>query len=126
MCTICQDNIFFETESEAEKPSELDCHHTYHKECIDHWLLFKHHCPTCRAPVDVEGEEQSFIPDMTAEEVMIIPDTEETPSPERLLEVVRARVLSERQIRQVQLDEDTALGQQARRVHAVFREVYPG
>lgn len=45
-CTIC-----LETLIEGEEIRVLDCNHTFHKICIDKWLILQRYCPYCRALV---------------------------------------------------------------------------
>ncbi|RUS79260.1 hypothetical protein EGW08_012990 [Elysia chlorotica] len=46
-CVICMNE--FEL---AEPLRYLPCMHTYHKECIDDWLMRSFTCPSCMEPVD--------------------------------------------------------------------------
>lgn len=39
-CVICLDDI--ETEWR-----ELECHHRYHKQCIENWIVVRATCPLC-------------------------------------------------------------------------------
>ncbi|XP_050817957.1 leukemia NUP98 fusion partner 1 isoform X2 [Gopherus flavomarginatus] len=41
-CVICHDDL------ETGSIIELHCMHSFHKECIEKWLLKKPTCPTCR------------------------------------------------------------------------------
>lgn len=43
-CSICLEII------NADE-RELDCHHSYHKLCIEQWLIEKNNCPMCRCDV---------------------------------------------------------------------------
>ncbi|CAM5077499.1 unnamed protein product [Natator depressus] len=44
-CVICHDDL------ETGSIVELHCMHSFHKECIEKWLLKKPTCPTCRIHV---------------------------------------------------------------------------
>ncbi|XP_039386778.1 leukemia NUP98 fusion partner 1 isoform X1 [Mauremys reevesii] len=44
-CVICHDDL------ETGSIIELHCMHSFHKECIEKWLLKKPTCPTCRIHV---------------------------------------------------------------------------
>lgn len=46
ICCICLEPIEIE-----ETSRELVCEHTFHRFCIDTWLLRNSSCPTCRHPV---------------------------------------------------------------------------
>ena len=39
-CVICLDDV--ETEWR-----ELECHHRYHKQCIENWIIVRATCPLC-------------------------------------------------------------------------------
>ena len=45
-CTIC-----LETVNEEEEVRVLECGHTFHKLCIDKWLILQRYCPYCRTIV---------------------------------------------------------------------------
>lgn len=49
-CSICFDNIF---ECNSRR---LPCNHCFHETCIDNWLVRRHNCPLCRAPVHPRNE----------------------------------------------------------------------
>lgn len=42
-CVIC-----LETFKKNEKVAQLECEHTFHKDCIKTWLNLNNTCPTCR------------------------------------------------------------------------------
>ncbi|CAG9323242.1 unnamed protein product [Blepharisma stoltei] len=44
ICSICLENM--KTREIVSKLS--NCHHTFHKACIERWLQIKHICPLCR------------------------------------------------------------------------------
>ncbi|KAH9508202.1 RING finger protein 11 [Bulinus truncatus] len=46
-CVICMNEFSF-----GEHLRYLPCLHTYHKECIDDWLMRSFTCPSCMEPVD--------------------------------------------------------------------------
>ena len=43
-CVICLDDV--ETEWR-----ELACHHRYHKQCIENWIVVRAKCPMCMKPI---------------------------------------------------------------------------
>ncbi len=45
-CTIC-----LETVIEGEEIRVLECGHTFHRTCIDKWLVLQRYCPYCRTMV---------------------------------------------------------------------------
>ena len=45
-CLVCQCEY-----ENGEKLSVLPCSHTFHKDCIEQWLLEKEHCPYCRQSI---------------------------------------------------------------------------
>lgn len=46
-CVICMNEFCI-----GEPLRYLPCMHTYHKECIDDWLMRSFTCPSCMEPVD--------------------------------------------------------------------------
>jgi len=52
-CSIC-----FETISNSEKKS-LNCNHSFHRNCINTWLVEQDTCPLCRAPQGTRQETRS-------------------------------------------------------------------
>jgi len=48
-CSICYDNIY-----DFEKKVHLSCSHTYHKKCLEKWMINtpKNSCPMCRSSFD--------------------------------------------------------------------------
>jgi len=54
-CSICINNY-----SESEIVKILPCGHSFHRDCIDHWLQIKSICPLCRNDIrdtTLDGEE---------------------------------------------------------------------
>lgn len=49
-CKTC--NICLEDFTNDESLLELNCHHIYHKECIEIWLTTNKCCPQCRNDID--------------------------------------------------------------------------
>jgi hypothetical protein len=43
-CIICLDDV--ETEWR-----DLECHHRYHKQCIENWIVVRAKCPMCMKPI---------------------------------------------------------------------------
>lgn len=54
-CSVC----FVKLKSK-EKVRELPCNHMYHEKCIFPWLQTNPSCPTCRAPIMSDQEEEDF------------------------------------------------------------------
>ena len=53
-CAICLCDY-----EEGEKIRYLPCHHHFHLECIDTWLITNKNCPFCKHPVDTPlGEDE--------------------------------------------------------------------
>ncbi|PAA64795.1 hypothetical protein BOX15_Mlig009217g1 [Macrostomum lignano] len=46
-CVICMVDYV-----EGDRLRSLPCTHTYHKDCIDDWLMRSFACPSCNQPVD--------------------------------------------------------------------------
>ena len=44
-CIICLDEV--ETEWR-----DLECHHRYHKKCIEDWITVRAKCPMCMKPIN--------------------------------------------------------------------------
>ncbi|GLJ55438.1 hypothetical protein SUGI_1190320 [Cryptomeria japonica] len=59
MCAVCLSSI-----QKDDKIRELcDCHHVFHRKCLDKWIDYYHHtCPLCRSSLVAEsvGEELSW------------------------------------------------------------------
>ena len=53
-CVICMSEIVEEEEVKA-----LECNHSFHKECIDEWLIRSRHCPVCRMRQGGGGDEEA-------------------------------------------------------------------
>ncbi|KAM9328660.1 uncharacterized protein KZ484_020057 [Pholidichthys leucotaenia] len=49
MCLICHNNL----NQGSGGTRELQCSHTFHRECIEEWLWRKQSCPTCHIQVSV-------------------------------------------------------------------------
>nr|XP_046237846.1 putative RING-H2 finger protein ATL71 [Scatophagus argus] len=52
ICLICHHDLNRGTGGTGGT-TELQCTHTFHKECIEEWLWRKHSCPTCHVQVSV-------------------------------------------------------------------------
>ncbi len=48
-CSICQDEIELN-----QQISTLECNHTFHTHCIQHWGEYKQECPLCRHPIPIQ------------------------------------------------------------------------
>jgi hypothetical protein len=48
-CVICLDGII-----KQNKVYELNCHHLFHKKCIDKWIYYGTTCPLCRIDIILE------------------------------------------------------------------------
>ena len=51
-CVICLDDI--ETEWR-----ELECHHRYHKKCIEDWISIRAKCPMCMKNINKVDDKNS-------------------------------------------------------------------
>jgi hypothetical protein len=51
MCSICLDD------ESKNKMVETQCHHFFHKECLDVWLKAKSSCPFCRQEIKLTVEK---------------------------------------------------------------------
>ena len=51
-CSICWEYILSD-----DTKTECCTQHTYHKECLENWLINSNSCPFCRLEVLVEREE---------------------------------------------------------------------
>ena len=63
VCAICLDEY-----EDNDEVRILDCHHEFHKKCIDPWLLTRSlTCPTCKSHVGPipAGEEESEVTEAT-------------------------------------------------------------
>ncbi|XP_067357273.1 uncharacterized protein si:ch211-207l14.1 [Channa argus] len=49
VCLICHNNL----KREAGSTRQLQCTHTFHRECIEAWLWRKQSCPTCHVQVSM-------------------------------------------------------------------------
>jgi hypothetical protein len=60
-CVICLDDI--ETEWR-----DLECHHRYHKSCIENWIAIRAKCPMCmksiKEKIDERNQNDSLIEEM--------------------------------------------------------------
>lgn len=50
-CIICRE--------EMQTAKKLECGHMFHARCLQSWLKRQLTCPTCRAPIDVNGSHQN-------------------------------------------------------------------
>ncbi|KAM3585305.1 uncharacterized protein V6R79_013708 [Siganus canaliculatus] len=48
VCLICHNDL-----NQGSGTRELQCNHTFHKECIEEWLWRKQSCPTCHVQVSI-------------------------------------------------------------------------
>ena len=55
-CVICLDDA--ETEWR-----ELECHHQYHKQCIENWIAVRAKCPMCMKKIENKTEENTKVID---------------------------------------------------------------
>lgn len=63
-CIICLDEI-------EEEWRELECHHRYHKKCIEDWIIVKAQCPLCMKRIN-DKKEEIPINDMVLDEIHMI------------------------------------------------------
>ncbi|XP_004295820.1 PREDICTED: E3 ubiquitin-protein ligase RING1-like [Fragaria vesca subsp. vesca] len=50
-CAICLDNFDRHEPMMMMRVTRLPCSHSYHQDCIIHWLEINHVCPLCRYPM---------------------------------------------------------------------------
>lgn len=67
-CIICLDEV-------EKEWRELECHHRYHKKCIENWIKVKAKCPLCMK--HIHGNERNpmierNINDVAVEEIHMI------------------------------------------------------
>ena len=53
-CSICLKAI-------RRTKDTLDCHHSFHRRCIDYWAERSNTCPLCRVPFREEPVEEPWI-----------------------------------------------------------------
>ena len=53
-CIICLDEV-------EKEWRELECHHRYHKQCIENWIKVKAKCPLCMKQINDRREERNRI-----------------------------------------------------------------
>lgn len=61
-CIICLDEVEIEWR-------ELECHHRYHKKCIEDWITVKANCPLCMKQIN---DKKEVINDNVLEDVHMI------------------------------------------------------
>jgi hypothetical protein len=59
-CAICQEHTYADTNS-SHQWRQLHCSHSFHKECIDSWLLHSVNCPACRADIRAPNRPTSYV-----------------------------------------------------------------
>ena len=52
-CVICLDDV--ETEWR-----DLECHHRYHKQCIENWITVRATCPMCMKKIENKIDESNI------------------------------------------------------------------
>jgi hypothetical protein len=52
-CVICLDDV--ETEWR-----DLECHHRYHKSCIENWIAIRAKCPMCMKSIKEKIDERNI------------------------------------------------------------------
>ncbi|KAH3758978.1 hypothetical protein Pelo_9195 [Pelomyxa schiedti] len=55
-CSICKDEY-----EEGAELLQLHCKHSYHPDCIKHWLKMHNTCPVCRSPVSANKREDEEV-----------------------------------------------------------------
>lgn len=65
-CAICLDRLdHLDDDDDDQQPmrvTRLPCSHSYHEDCIVHWLEINHVCPLCRHPMPTAQEEEPSEP----------------------------------------------------------------
>lgn len=119
VCTICQYEIDEQTVYDEEKIQKLDCSHIFHRECIGTWLSQKHSCPLCRARITVITPEAPQ-PQMTLQEILAVPDpqarNQDLPIDD-LLRAIRSAIARNRQVRRLDLHENSQVADTARKTN---------
>lgn len=100
-CAICLAAIMPHPSCKEEEKKTLDCTHKFHRECIDIWLNRVSKCPLCQSPQTLS--DGSHVAELAS---------------------VRDRIIELRNIRQINLSEDSPLGIQARKVQAVVGKIF--
>ena len=55
-CAVCQDGFVAGGDSAVV---QLECHHCFHRDCLEPWLKLHGICPTCRAAVAAHSRQES-------------------------------------------------------------------
>ena len=58
MCIICREDMVAMTAG-GMRPKKLPCNHSFHLGCLRSWLERQQACPTCRAPVLPEENNEA-------------------------------------------------------------------
>ena len=72
-CTICLEEM-----QEEDSKKIFSCVHLFHGACIGKWLETHTTCPNCRVTLLSDKTEQPTAQEMTLEEVLAVPDHEQT------------------------------------------------
>lgn len=63
-CAICLDRLdhLDDDDQQPMRVTRLPCSHSYHEDCIVHWLEINHVCPLCRCPMPTAQVEEPSEP----------------------------------------------------------------
>ena len=64
-CIICLDDVEIEWR-------DLECHHRYHKKCIEDWIIVRAKCPMCMKSIKDNKVNERNINNSLAEEIHYI------------------------------------------------------
>jgi len=53
-CVICLDDV-------EKEWRDLECHHRYHKQCIENWITIRATCPMCMKKIENKTDETHYV-----------------------------------------------------------------
>ncbi len=106
-CSICLLDIVPNATQAGEKSRKLNCSHVFHQLCIGEWMKVSHTCPLCRAAVD----DDTPLTNRPSHDM----------SWEELIAFTSDRV---REIRVLNLNENTQVARTARKVNSLAAFIF--